>query len=54
MCKGVKLKLNEEIEIQEHFLPLEFGNSDVILGIQWLEKLGPVMTNWKTQLMKYQ
>lgn len=26
----------------------------MILGIQWLETLGPVVTNWKTQLMKYQ
>lgn len=46
VCKEVKLKLNE-IEIQEDFLPLELGNSDVILSIQLLEKLGPMTTNWK-------
>lgn len=45
ICREVKLKLNREIEVIEDFLPLELGNSDVILGIQWLEKLGPVVTN---------
>ncbi|XP_056686977.1 uncharacterized protein [Spinacia oleracea] len=54
VCRGVRLTLNNEIVVQEDFLPLELGNSDVILGIQWLEKLGPVVTNWKTQIMKYQ
>lgn len=39
--------------IQEDFLPLQLGNSDVTLGIQWLEKLGSMTTNRKTQLMKF-
>lgn len=52
-CKGVRLKL-EEVEIWEDFLPLKLGNSDLILGVQWLEKLGTVVTNWKTQTMKFQ
>lgn len=38
----------------EDFLPLELGSSDVILGIQWLEKLGPVTTNWRTQVMNFE
>lgn len=37
----------------EEFLSLTLGNSDVILGVQWLEKLGAVTTNWKTQVMKF-
>lgn len=36
------------------FLPFQLGNSDVILGVQWLEKLGTVITNWKLQTMKFQ
>lgn len=54
ICREVRVSLSNDIEIQEDFLPLELGNSDVILSIQWLEKLGPVVTNWKTQEMKYQ
>ena len=34
-CREVKVCL-EAIEIQEDFFPLELGNSNVILGIQWL------------------
>lgn len=52
-CKGVLLELKGGVMIQEDFLPLDLGNSDVILGIQWLEKLGSVVTNWKTQSMKF-
>ena len=53
LCKGVNLQLPGMV-ITEDFLPLPLGNSDVILGIQWLEKLGTIMTNWKTQTLKFQ
>lgn len=52
--KAVRLQLEgETVIVVEDFLPLELGNSDVILGIQWLEKLGSMTTNWKTQVMNY-
>ena len=34
------------------FLPLELGHSNVILGIEWLAKLGTISSNW-TQLMQF-
>lgn len=42
-CKAVVLNLGA-LEITEDFFPLDLGTSDVILGIQWLEKLGTVST----------
>lgn len=42
------------VTVVEDFLPLQLGNSDLILGIQWLEKLGTMSTNWKTQTIKFQ
>ncbi|XP_074337653.1 uncharacterized protein LOC141674849 [Apium graveolens] len=51
-CKGVMVHL-PTITVVEDFLPLDLGNSDVILGVAWLEKLGTVITNWKTQTLKF-
>ncbi|KAL2512136.1 Retrotrans gag domain-containing protein [Abeliophyllum distichum] len=39
ICRGVTLKLPNML-VEEDFLPLELGSSDVILGMQWLRKLG--------------
>lgn len=47
ICKSVVLEM-QVIVIVESFLPLALGNLDIILGIQWLEKLGTMTTNWKT------
>lgn len=52
ICKEVRLNIGG-LSILEKKLPLQLGNSDVILGIEWLEKLGPVVSNWKTQEMKF-
>ena len=45
ICRGVNLALEGKLMLCEDFLPLELGTSDVILGVQWLETLGPVTTN---------
>ena len=53
MCKNFLLTL-QDVEIIEDFLPLDLGSADVILGMQWLEKLGRMQINWKTLLVKFQ
>lgn len=52
VCKGLTLEL-QGITISDDFFALELGNLDVILGIQWLEKLGNMITNWRNQTMKF-
>lgn len=49
-CRNVLLQLGY-LDIIEDFLPFRLGNSDIILRVQWLEKLGSVTTNWKSQQM---
>lgn len=51
-CKGLLVHI-QGIDVVEDFLPLELGNSDIILGIQWLEKLGTMTNNWKTQTLHF-
>lgn len=54
LCRNVAIVLDESVEITVDLLPLELGNSDVILGVQWLETLGTVVNNWKTQIMQFE
>lgn len=42
ICNNVVLQLDGGVEVIKDFLPLKLGSSDVILGVQWLEKLGMV------------
>lgn len=51
-CKGVRVQL-DGVDVVEDFLPFNLGNSDVLFGVQWLEKLGAVTTNWKSQKMSF-
>lgn len=51
-CKEVVLEL-PNVTVVEDFLPLQLGSSDVILGVQWLEKLGTMTANWKTQTLQF-
>lgn len=44
--KSVILEM-QGLTIIEDFLPIALGNSDLILGLQWLEKLGTMTANWK-------
>lgn len=53
VCQGLVVEV-QNIKITEDFLMLELGNTDMILGLQWLEKLGGIVVNWKEQVMKFQ
>lgn len=50
VCKQIPLKLQSMLEVED-FLPLELGSSNVILGIQWLQKLGRMQVDWNTLTM---
>lgn len=54
LCKNVELIIDGRISITVDMLPLELGNLDIILGVQWLETLGTVINNWKTQVMQFE
>ncbi|KAJ9540003.1 hypothetical protein OSB04_026509 [Centaurea solstitialis] len=52
LCKHVEVNV-QGLEVIDDFLPIQLGNSDVILGMQWLETLGTTWVNWKEQIMKF-
>ncbi|RVW44750.1 hypothetical protein CK203_081863 [Vitis vinifera] len=51
MCRGVCISM-QGLTVVEDFLPLELGNTNVILGMPWLGALGDVKVNWKMLTMK--
>ncbi|KAJ9555024.1 hypothetical protein OSB04_009638 [Centaurea solstitialis] len=52
VCRHVEVNV-QGLEVIDDFLPIQLGNSDVILGMQWLETLGTTWVNWKEQVMKF-
>ena len=46
ICRNVTLAM-QGYTITSDFLQLELNNVDIILGIQWLERLGEMRVNWK-------
>ncbi|KAA0058080.1 ty3-gypsy retrotransposon protein [Cucumis melo var. makuwa] len=44
MCKGVTVGLLV-LKIVDDFLPLELGNLDMVLGIQWLRNQGAMIVD---------
>lgn len=38
-CKELRIEV-QGITLNKDFLVLKLGNSDIIVGLQWLEKLG--------------
>lgn len=52
-CIFVVLELRGTMVVENHLL-LQLCNSDVILGIRWLVKLGTMITDWKMRTLKFQ
>lgn len=52
-CPEIELKF-QGIFVTQEFFSLELGEIDMILGVNWLCKLGEVRINWKLQTMKFQ
>ena len=51
-CRNVQLSF-ESITVTLNFLVLDLGHLDVVLGVQWLEILGPMAVDWKLQTVKF-
>lgn len=51
VCQDIEIWM-QNYSLTTSLLPLKLRNADVILGVQWLETLGDVRTNWKEQRMR--
>lgn len=45
VCKEIELQLDGGLAVEDDFLPFCFWNLDVILGVQWSEILGTIVSN---------
>ncbi|KAJ9553590.1 LOW QUALITY PROTEIN: hypothetical protein OSB04_017635 [Centaurea solstitialis] len=52
LCTAVKMTIQGEVfDVDFHLL--SFSGADVVLGVQWLEKLGRITTDHKAQTMEF-
>ncbi|WVZ14824.1 hypothetical protein V8G54_012390 [Vigna mungo] len=51
-CEKVALEIGET-QVVERFYIFELGGVEVILGVEWLAKLGEVTVDWRLLTMKY-
>ena len=52
-CEGMRIKVGPHV-LQQNAYVLELGGIDMILGMEWLETLGEVKTDWRKQIMSYE
>lgn len=52
ICRGVVLTIGK-LTIVENFLPLELGDVEVVLGMQWLRTLGTTKVDGRALTMNY-
>lgn len=52
ICRGVVLSL-PELSVKEDFLLLDLGTLDVVLGMQWLQTMGKMETDWPALSLKF-
>ena len=52
-CEGLLIAIGQN-QIQINAFVLEIGGIDVILGMEWLETLGEVRTDWRRKIMIFQ
>ncbi|KAJ4795897.1 polyprotein [Rhynchospora pubera] len=52
LCKEVSLSIQSHSFATDLFV-LDLEGSDVVLGVQWLETLGPILTDWSKLHMEF-
>eukprot|EP00253_Pinus_taeda_P024609 PITA_24609 len=52
MCQNIKLSI-EEYVLTSPMLSIPMGVVDVVLGVQWLQPLGPIAFNFQEPFMKF-
>lgn len=52
VCRRVSMTIQNTM-IKEYLFVLSMGGANIVLGIQWLEKLGSVTTNYKELTMEF-
>ena len=55
VCRGMVVKVQEEMEIIHDFFVLELGEGkDIVLGVDWLARLGKIVANFRELTMKFE
>jgi hypothetical protein len=52
-CENVRLQIGH-YHLKSHMFPIEMGECDIVLGVEWLRTLGPILMDFKELTMQFQ
>jgi hypothetical protein len=52
-CENVHLQIGD-YSLKSHMFSIEMGGCDIVLGVEWLQTLGPITMDFKELYMSFQ
>jgi hypothetical protein len=52
-CENVRLQMGD-YSLKTHMFSIEMGGCDIVLGVEWLQTLGPITMDFHELYMSFQ
>ena len=52
-CENFRLQIGH-YQLKSHMFSIDMGGCDIVLGVEWLQILGPILMDFKELTMQFQ